>query len=172
MTAAEEIASGLGAATDGLDAARTQIAAAVDHAERVREQALAHGWIGIADGMQEIVDRLGEVRTTIGRASDATDAAARPVGEIDARTNPAEVRQHLAGAVEKIGEAGQAVDVASGVLDDAESAIARSLDGGDPSQLLGLIDEARQRLTSARQQLEQARAKAGGEIQEAAQAGN
>lgn len=172
MTTTEEIVSSLDSATDGLDAAKTQTGAAIDHADEVREKALAHGWLGIADGMQEAIDRLQETRGAVGQAEDAMDTAVRPAREIDERTNPTEVRDHLADTVEGIGRAEQAIDTANNELDDAEAAVSRSLDGGDPSYLLGLIDEAREHLTSARQHVERAKTQAQAEIQEAAQAGN
>src|SRR5690242_11840570 len=56
MTATEEILNRLNPAVDGLDAAETQAAGAADHADDVRNKALAYGWVGIADGMQEVID--------------------------------------------------------------------------------------------------------------------
>jgi uncharacterized phage infection (PIP) family protein YhgE len=172
VTTTEEIVSSLDSAADGLDSAKTQTAAAIDHADGVRNKALAHGWTGIADGMQEAIDRLQEAQGAVGQATDAVDTAARPAREVNERTNPTEVRTHLGQAVEGIGRAASAISAATTGLDDAEGAVSRALDGGDPSHLLGLIDEARQHLTTAHQAVEQAKTQAEAEIQEAAQAGN
>jgi exonuclease VII small subunit len=172
MTATEEIVSRLNPAVGELDAAKTQAAGAADHADDVRNKALAHGWLGIADGMQEVIDRLGEVQSGAMQAVDHVDGALGLVREIDGRMSPAEIRQHLETAIGKIGEAGQSIDQTENQLDDAQEAVSRVLDGGDPGQLLGMIDEAREHLTSARQHTQDARSKAEAEIQEAAQAGN
>lgn len=172
MTATDEIVNSLNPAAEELDAARTQAAGAVDHADDVRNTALAHGWVGIADGMQLVIDRLNGVQSGAMQASDHVHDALEPVREIHARMSPAQVRQHLETAVAKLGDAIEAIDQTQSQLDEAEAAVSRSLEGGDPSQLLGMVGEARDRLTSARQQALDARSKAAAEIQETAQTGN
>lgn len=172
MTATEEINSGLSMVGDDLDRASTQAGAAADHADDVRTGALAHGWEGIAAGMQEVVDHLEQVRAAIGRAEDANAEAANPVGQIDSGMSPTAVREHLAMAIARTEGTNTAIDTALGSLDEAEVAASRSLEGGDPRHLLGLISDVGQTLVSARQHLRSASSKAEAEIQEAAQAGN
>ena len=172
MTATEEIVNSLNPAVDDLDAAKTLAAGAADHADDVRNKALAHGWVGIADGMQQVIDRLNDARSAATQASDHLDGALGPVRGIDGRMSPAEVRQHLETAIAKLGEATGAIDQTESELDEAQQAVSRSLDGGDPGQLLGMIDDVRDHLTSARQHTQDARSKAEAEIQETAQTGN
>jgi hypothetical protein len=172
MTETEVILGSLTPAADELDAAETQAAAAAGHAEDVRDRALAHGWAGIAAGVQDVIDQLGDVRATIGRAKDHTDEATGQVRQIDARMSPTEVGEHLTTTTVKVDEARSAIEDAFNGLDEAETTVSRVLDGGDPGQLLSMIGEVSQTLVSARQHTQDARTKTEAEIQEAAQAGN
>jgi molecular chaperone GrpE (heat shock protein) len=94
MTATEEIAGSLAPAVDDLDTARTQAAGAASHAEDVREKAAAHGWEGIAAGMQGVIDQFESVQAAIGRAKDHADEAVGQVRQIDSKMSPAEVKEN------------------------------------------------------------------------------
>jgi ABC-type transporter Mla subunit MlaD len=172
MTATEEIVGSLAPAVDDLDAAKTQAAAAASHAEDVRERVAAHGWEGIAAGMQDVIDQFENVQAAIGRAKDQADEAIGHVRQIDSKTNPAEVKEHLTSTGSKAGAAESAIGDAFNELDEAETTVSRVLDGGDPGQLLSMINEINQTLVSARQHVQNAKSNADAEIQEAAQAGN
>jgi len=172
MTATDEIVRSLTSAVDDLDAGKTQAAAAASHAEDVREKAAAHGWEGIAAGMQDVIDQFDNVQAAISRAKDHADEAIGHVRQIDSKMNPTEVKEHLTSTGSKAEAAEPAIGDAFNELDEAETTVSRVLDGGDPGQLLSMISEVNQTLVSARQQLQNAKSAADAEIQEAAQAGN
>lgn len=132
----------------------------------------ASGWTGIAEGMQEVADRLEDVLAGIGQAKDHTAEAVGQLRQIDARMSPREIAEHLNGTTGKVDQAQTTVGAALDDLDDAETTVNRVLDGGDPSVLLGMIGEIGQRLTTARQQVQQARDRVEAEAQESVHAGN
>jgi len=141
MPEVDNIVTALQQALGELDAAESSIARAHAGAKTVEARTTEVGFLGMAAGMRDLAERIGRTREAQLRVVVDAVAATTAVSRVSAEMRPADVVVTLTPAVQQIEDAATNSGEVLRELGAAVAQASRSLKGGAPRKMLGLLDD-------------------------------
>ncbi|MFB6392261.1 DUF6244 family protein [Polymorphospora lycopeni] len=159
------IAAGIGRAEE--------MAASVDHdARQVASQAVATGFVRIAQNMVGVREVLGQIRAGVGGLAVLAGEATTVLAAVPRQSTPQETVAMLAPVIEKLNGIHDGVGGCIGQVDQTKQITAAVLQGGDPGPLLARLDAIVQILAVVGQHVNAAREQVLAAIGEARRTGS
>jgi len=158
-TKTEEISSAVKTAEEGITEAATHAERLAESARTKAETAAEHGWGGVADNMEQAVEYLESVIEQLRSAEQAGQNAGTLLDEITEQMSSPEVVEHLV-------TAGGELDTVSGSLEAAVEQVDEAItacEAAGQTSLPGAIQNLREEITEAHEQVGQSRNEADAE---------
>lgn len=169
MSRTAEVVTKVQAVMAAITYAKTTDAEALERAVELTEQAIDHGWNGVATCMQGAHDALEAVIASLVAAEDATGEALAMLGAITDQMSNSEVASQLGQAVKHLDRSRTDVDAASSGLDNARTAAEQA---GSPEMLMSMLQTISAEIGTAWRGLDVAKSSIAAEQQAAGSWGN
>jgi hypothetical protein len=153
----------------GIVDAKAVAGEALERAVELTEEAVGHGWDGVATCMQGCRDALEAVIASVGTAEDDVGESVSALRAITEQMSRPEVADHLGQAINHVDQVRAAVESADGSTDDARQAAEQA---GSPESLMSMLQGVTDTINAARRGLAAVKSAAQGEQQQAAAWGN
>jgi hypothetical protein len=157
MATLEKIAVELRAMVTGLEQAQARSAVAETKVLEVTQRIQAAGFLGIAQALVRVKTAVGEVRARLTTTATNTGEASRPVSAAPREVSPEQAIVVLTPASEKLLTATQGTAATIEKVTETQKIIAAVLKGGQPQQLLALMESIKQTLIVVAQHAQGAR---------------
>jgi hypothetical protein len=171
MATLEKIAVELRAMVTGLEQAQARSAALETKVLEATARIQAAGFLGIAQNLVRVKTAVGEVRARLTAVANDTGEANRPVSAAPREVSPQQAIAVLTPASEKLTVATQTTAATIEKVSETQKLTATVLQGGQPQQLLALLESIKQTLIIVAQHAQGARKELDETLAEVRQAG-
>ncbi len=172
MPDVDDARDGLRVALDGLSKAQHGTASAEHKVGQVQAHMLQVGLRGVAQRLATIREKLKQSHTQQAHLAGVLSGAAEEAAKVNEDTAPAEAVNTLAPASERASSANSGVRAAAEGLVRIKTEIAAALQGGQPDQLMSLVEQVRNQLLTVVKTIDAARTKLDQAAAAARKAGN
>jgi Family of unknown function (DUF6244) len=163
MTHIDDAARELQAMGQGTGNARAAVAAAAAAATAIANQAAAAGFHGVAASMSQVARAITDLQPRLSGVGRTIEETATVVGAVPPRPTPEEAKATLGPAKERATTAGQSARAVMQAVDDIRNMATAALRGGQPGNLLAML----QAITRSLEEIVQRAGRAGAHVQRA-----
>jgi Family of unknown function (DUF6244) len=167
----ETISNELHAIAGAVDRAQAATASTGGRAQEIAARAAQSGFTGIAAGMSQIRDVVGEIRVRLADVNRTVAEAAALVAAVPKEPSPDRIIAALVPAGEKVSAARQGVAAVVARVDETQRLVAGVLQGGRPGPMLAALAAIKQVLVEVAQRCDAADKQVGTAISAAGQVG-
>jgi hypothetical protein len=144
MAVIDAISAELRTMTAGVDQALKAVTVADGRAQEIAARAARSGFVGIAAGVAEVRNAIGEIRTRVTAVGQSINEAVKPVIAAPQEPSPEQTITALAPATQSVIAAREGITAAIGQVQQTRQMAAMVLRGGQPGPMLTALDAIKQ----------------------------